>query len=146
MKGLLTSAALVFAGTAAMLAQTGSGTRAPSVTRARAQSTTPAGPQTVPPAAEAAKHRAWLNKNCVGCHNSRTKSPPEAPVNLESASLDDLLPQAETWERVLRKLGARAMPPQGVPHPPEAEYVGFTTWLGASLDRAWEGAVPRAAT
>ena len=60
-------------------------------------------------------------------------------MNLESASLDDLLPQADTWERVLRKLSARAMPPQGMPHPTEGEYVGFTTWLAASLDRAWEG-------
>ena len=90
-------------------------------------------------AAEAAKYRAWLNKNCVGCHNSRTASPADAPVNLESASLDDLLPQAATWERVLRKLSVRAMPPQGMPHPTEAEYVGFTTWLAGSLDRAWEG-------
>ncbi len=31
------------------------------------------------------------------------------------------------------------MPPQGMPHPTEAEYVGFTSWLAGSLDRAWEG-------
>ena len=60
-------------------------------------------------------------------------------MNLESASLDDVMPQADTWERVLRKLGARAMPPQGMPHPTEGEYVGFTSWLSGSLDRAWEG-------
>jgi Protein of unknown function (DUF1592)/Protein of unknown function (DUF1588)/Protein of unknown function (DUF1587)/Protein of unknown function (DUF1585)/Protein of unknown function (DUF1595) len=144
MKTLLTSAALVFLGTAMMLGQTGSGTRAPAVTRTRAQSAAPAGPQSAAPVgvqspADAAKYRAWLNKNCVGCHNSRTKSPPDAPVNLESASLDDVLPQADTWERVLRKLSARAMPPQGMPHPAEGEYVGFTTWLAGTLDRAWEG-------
>ena len=126
-----------------MLAQTGSGTRAPArrrATPAAAVGAHAAGSRQSPaPAAEAAKHRAWLNKNCVGCHNSRTASPPEAPVNLEAASLDDLLPQADTWERVLRKLSVRAMPPQGVPHPAEAEYVGFTSWLAGSLDRAWEG-------
>jgi len=126
-----------------------------STTPAGAQSTAPAGAQSplrprpgatvsnveLSPAqtAEAAKYRVWLNKNCVGCHNSRTKSPAEAPVNLESASLEDVLPHAETWERVLRKLSVRAMPPQGVPHPAEAEYVGFTSWLAGSLDRAWEG-------
>src|SRR5262249_23459364 len=33
----------------------------------------------------------------------------------------------------------RAMPPQGLKHPTEAEYVGFTTWLSNALDRAWEG-------
>ncbi len=31
------------------------------------------------------------------------------------------------------------MPPPGVPRPTEAEYAGFTSWLAASLDRAWEG-------
>jgi hypothetical protein len=60
-------------------------------------------------------------------------------VNLEKASFDDLLSHAGTWERVLRKLSVRAMPPQGMPRPPEAEYAAFTNWLAASLDRAWEG-------
>ena len=87
----------------------------------------------------AATHRAWLNKYCVGCHNTRNPQPGNDPVNLESASLDDLLPHAVTWERVLRKLSVRAMPPQGVPHPTEPEYVAFTTWLSSSLDRAWAG-------
>jgi cytochrome c553 len=137
---LLTGAALVWVGTAAVLAQTGSGTRVQQPAKpAPVKSAAPAAAQSPAPAAEAAKHRAWLNKNCVGCHNNRTASPSEAPVNLESASLDNLLPQAETWERVLRKLSVRAMPPQGLPHPTEGEYVGFTSWLAGSLDRAWEG-------
>jgi hypothetical protein len=65
--------------------------------------------------------------------------PTNEPVNLESASLEDLVPHAATWERVLRKLAVRAMPPQTSPHPSEPEYVAFTSWLGASLDRAWAG-------
>ncbi|PYS35612.1 MAG: hypothetical protein DMG14_26610, partial [Acidobacteria bacterium] len=40
-------------------------------------------------------------------------------------------------ERVLRKLSVRAMPPQGMAHPQEADYVAFTTWLANSLDQAW---------
>ena len=85
----------------------------------------------------AVTHRAWLDKYCVGCHNTRSPQPPTDPLNLETASLDNVLPHAATWERVLRKLAARAMPPQGMPHPAEAEYVAFTTWLSGSLDRAW---------
>jgi hypothetical protein len=80
-----------------------------------------------------------LNQYCVGCHNSRTASPAHDPVNLESANLDDLLPHAATWERVLRKLSVRAMPPQGVPRPAESGYAAFTSWLAGSLDRAWQG-------
>ncbi|MEP7352863.1 MAG: DUF1592 domain-containing protein [Acidobacteriota bacterium] len=87
---------------------------------------------------DAAKHRAWVNKYCVGCHNNRSASPSENPVNLEKASFDDLLGSAGTWERVLRKLSVRAMPPPGAPRPPEAEYAGFTGWLAGSMDHAWE--------
>jgi hypothetical protein len=97
----------------------------------------PAPRSTTPAAAEAEKHRAWLNQNCLACHNSRTAQPSNDPVNLETVSVSDLLPHAATWERVLRKLAARAMPPQGMPHPAETEYVAFTKWLAGSLDRAW---------
>ena len=123
MKRALVSAALVWASAAALLAQSATGVTA----------------QSPSPSAVRAQHRAWLNQYCVGCHNSRTASPAHDPVNLESASLDDLLPHAATWERVLRKLSVRAMPPQGMPHPNESEYAAFTSWLAGSLDRAWQG-------
>ncbi|HEV8209810.1 MAG TPA: DUF1587 domain-containing protein, partial [Vicinamibacterales bacterium] len=94
---------------------------------------------TAPSPDDSKKYRAWVNQYCVSCHNSKTAQPTNDPVNLEAASLDDLIPQAATWERVLRKLAVRAMPPQGMPHPTEADYVGFTAWLSGSLDRAWAG-------
>jgi mono/diheme cytochrome c family protein len=89
--------------------------------------------------AEAEKSRAFVNKYCIACHSKRGANPVEAPVNLESASFDDLLGHAETWERVIRKLSVRAMPPPGAPRPSEAEYAAFTGWLAQSVDRAWEG-------
>ena len=85
---------------------------------------------------EAAEHRAWLNQYCVGCHNSRIAQPSAEPVDLETASLSDLSAHAETWERVVRKLSVRAMPPEGMPRPEDAEYEAFTAWLTSSLDRA----------
>src|SRR5579885_830841 len=88
-------------------------------------------------AVDAKTSRAFLDKYCVTCHNSRTAQPTADPVNLEKASLDDVLTSAETWERVLRKLSVRAMPPPGMARPQEAEYAGFTTWLANSLDQAW---------
>ena len=109
-----------------LVAQTGSGTATPP--RRAAAST-----------AEAAKYRAFVDKYCVSCHNQRTSFPSDGPVRLDAAGFDDLLGHAETWERVLRKLSVRAMPPPGSPRPTEAEYAGFTGWLAASLDRAWEG-------
>lgn len=86
----------------------------------------------------AAQSHAFVNKYCVACHNKRTATPAEGPVNLDGA-LDDIPGHAATLERVVRKLSVRAMPPQGVPRPSEAEYAAFTNWLTASLDRAWEG-------
>jgi mono/diheme cytochrome c family protein len=88
-------------------------------------------------AAEVARHRAWLKQYCVACHNERNPLPANDPLKLDSANLDDVIADAATWERVLRKLSVRAMPPDGSPHPTEAEYVAFTTWLSGSLDRAW---------
>jgi hypothetical protein len=81
--------------------------------------------------------RAFLNQYCVNCHNSRTAQPSSDPVNLETASLDDVIAGAATWERVLNKLSVRAMPPQGMPRPKEADYSNFTSWLANSLDQAW---------
>jgi len=140
MKSVLVTAALVWASAAVLLPQSAqTPARAQSGSPAAAQPVARAAAQTPSPAAERAKHRAWLNQYCVSCHNSRTASPANDPVNLETASLDDLLPHAATWERVLRKLSVRAMPPQGMPHPTEPEYAAFTGWLSGSLDRAWVG-------
>lgn len=87
----------------------------------------------------APQSRAFVDKYCVGCHNQKTAFPTDGPVRLDASGFDDLLGHAETWERVLRKLSVRAMPPAGAPRPTEAEYAGFTSWLAASLDHAWEG-------
>jgi hypothetical protein len=131
MTRLLSGAVLVWFGTALLAAQ------APRPVRTQAQSPAPAAAPSG--ASEAAKYRAWLDKNCVGCHSDRVKQPPDEPINLQSADVNNVLTSAATWERVLRKLSVRAMPPQGMPHPSEADYVGFTAWLAGSLDRAWEG-------
>jgi mono/diheme cytochrome c family protein len=124
-KVVIAATSVVFGIGALLVAQTGSGTRtAPSAGSA---------------SEDAAKYRSLVNKYCVSCHNARTANPAEGPINLEGAGFDDLASHAGTWERVLRKLSVRAMPPPGMPRPAEAEYAGFTGWLAASLDRAWEG-------
>ena len=97
----------------------------------------PSGPAAVSATQTATTHREWLNKYCVSCHNARTPLPANDPLRLDTANLDDVTADAATWERVLRKLSVRAMPPAGTPHPSEAEYAGFTRWLATSLDRAW---------
>jgi hypothetical protein len=123
------SAAAICAGAALMLAQSTTAPR-PAVPARPAASTAPGAP-------DARTYRTFVNQYCVNCHNTKAPQPVSNPVDLEKASFDDLLANAEMWERVLRKLSVRAMPPQNMPHPQEAEYVAFTTWLANSLDRAW---------
>ena len=144
MKIGITSALIGFATVALLLAQTRPPTAAPvrpgaaAPANATAAGATPPNRTTPSTSGDAAKYRAWVDKYCVSCHNSRTAIPADDPINL-AAGFDDLLGHAGTWERVLRKLSVRAMPPQGMPRPSEAEYAAFTSWLAASLDRAWEG-------
>jgi mono/diheme cytochrome c family protein len=143
MKNILRAAVLASALTTTLLVvKGGEPSSAEAVPQAASQ---PVQPPARPAAAQAAargeaeRHRTFLKQYCVGCHNSRVLQPENDPVNLESASLDDLVPHAATWERVLRKLAVRAMPPQGMPRPAEAEFAAFSSWLAHSLDRAWEG-------
>jgi mono/diheme cytochrome c family protein len=141
-KILITAASLLFGTGASLLAQTGNTATAqqPSVSTARATETVPlpANTHAASASADAAMYRSFLNKYCVSCHNTRGALPADGPVNLE-VGFDNLLGRSAMWERVLRKLSVRAMPPQGMPRPTEAEYAAFTGWLSASLDRAWEG-------
>src|SRR5262249_21083723 len=48
-----------------------------------------------------------------------------------------VVPAAEPGDAVRRKLSVPAIPPQKIPHPQEAEYAAFTTWLANSLERGW---------
>jgi hypothetical protein len=152
MKKVIAAAALAWASAAVLLLgqSTSVPPRVPSPAAAPSGRPSSAPPRAVVPArppqaatrttsaaADVAKHRAWLKQYCVGCHNERNPLPANDPVKLDSANLDDVLADAATWERVLRKLSVRAMPPQGSPHPSEAEYAAFTGWLSGSLDRGW---------
>ena len=75
-------------------------------------------------------------KYCFGCHNTRNPLPAGLPLALDAANFKDPGADALTWERVVKKLGVGAMPPQGVPHPGQAELAKFRTALIASLDAA----------
>jgi len=116
--------------------------QAPAVPSSKPASVVPrpaAAPAPTVDPAQVDRQKAWVKQYCVSCHNTRNPLPANDPVNLETASLDDVTKDAATWERVLRKLNVRAMPPQGMPHPAEASYTEFTGWLTASLDSAWQG-------
>ena len=77
--------------------------------------------------------RAALDQYCVTCHNQRAKM---GGLALDTLDVAAPAAAADTWERVIRRLAVRSMPPHGVPRPDEATYDRLTGWLEGELDRA----------
>ncbi|MFN0169837.1 MAG: DUF1592 domain-containing protein [Bryobacteraceae bacterium] len=77
--------------------------------------------------------RSVFERHCFGCHNTRLKT---GGLALDTAHLEDPAAQPELWEKVVRKLRARSMPPAGLPRPDEAVYRAVTNRLETALDRA----------
>jgi mono/diheme cytochrome c family protein len=85
------------------------------------------------PAGEAPTWRALLDRYCVTCHNERLRT---AGLTLDGISVETVSPNTELWEKVVRKLRARAMPPAGLPRPEGSTLTSFAAYLESELDRA----------
>ena len=81
-------------------------------------------------------YQEMLNKYCVTCHNQKAKIPAGAPLVLDTADLKNPAADPEIWEKVIRKIGVGAMPPQTSPSPGNAELAKFRTSLVTALDAA----------
>jgi hypothetical protein len=77
--------------------------------------------------------RATLDTFCVTCHNTRLST---AGLRLDSADVGRPGENPAVWEKVLRKLRAREMPPPGLPRPDNATYDSLAHYLETALDRA----------
>jgi hypothetical protein len=85
------------------------------------------------PDSNAPSTRATIDQYCVGCHNDRTKT---AGLALEGLDVAHAGEQPEVWEKVVRKLRGRLMPPLGRPRPDERTYDAVIADLESVLDRA----------
>jgi hypothetical protein len=74
-----------------------------------------------------------VTQYCVGCHNSQLHT---AGLDLSSVDAANPAANSEEWEKVVRRLRARQMPPRGLPKPAEADYVAAIASLETSLDAA----------
>ena len=92
-----------------------------------------AGSQAVSQAAPPSPNRALLNRYCVTCHNERLRT---AGLLLDQADVEHPSAGAPVWEKVIRKLRTRAMPPAGMPRPDESTYDSFATYLETAIDQA----------
>ena len=78
-------------------------------------------------------HRALIYEYCGSCHNESEKKAGLALTTLGALSVDEA---PEVWEKVVRKLRGRQMPPLGMPRPDQYAYDVVIASLVASLDNA----------
>ena len=81
----------------------------------------------------AAAQRSLLDQYCVTCHNQEAKI---GGLALDTVDLYRPGDNAETLEKVIRKLRAGMMPPAGSKRPDAATYTVLTSSLESSVDQA----------
>ena len=121
--GLAVIGALVVVGAA------GTHVRAGAATQRASESETGANPDS---------QRAVFEQYCFRCHNPRVLA---GGLILTTADLTRVGENAQIWEKVVRKLRTRAMPPPKLPRPDGGTYDSLATWLESELD-AWATAHP----
>jgi Protein of unknown function (DUF1592)/Protein of unknown function (DUF1588)/Protein of unknown function (DUF1585)/Protein of unknown function (DUF1587)/Protein of unknown function (DUF1595)/Planctomycete cytochrome C len=77
--------------------------------------------------------RAAVTRYCTACHNSKVKT---GGLALDAAEVHNPAANSEAWEKVVKKLRTRSMPPAGLPRPDERTYTALLTSLESSLDTA----------
>ncbi len=85
------------------------------------------------PGPATAPYRPLVDQYCVACHNDDLRT---AGLALDLVSARPLKENAPIWEKAVRKLRARQMPPVGAPRPDEATYKAVVSSLASELDRA----------
>jgi hypothetical protein len=80
-------------------------------------------------------HRDTLQLYCVGCHSGPT---PFAGLSLEPLDFAKLEENGEIWEKMIRKLRDRQMPPAGMPKPDDATMQALIKYVETGRDRLSE--------
>ncbi len=78
---------------------------------------------------------ATLNEYCVKCHDADLK---KGGLDLIQLGNEEITKHPDAWEKVVRKLQARQMPPPGKKRPTEQVYQKVVAQLASTLDRAAE--------
>jgi mono/diheme cytochrome c family protein len=85
---------------------------------------------------EKARHWAVIEKYCFDCHNTTDWA---GGIAFDTMSMDDVPAEAETWEKAIRRLRGRLMPPPGKPQPANEQFASLVSFLETSLDTAAAG-------
>jgi hypothetical protein len=84
------------------------------------------------PRLDAASARAVIDRYCVSCHNPRLKT---GGLTFDAVDIEHVTRHGEVWDKVVRKLRSRAMPPAGSRRPDEASYDMVVRYLEGEFDR-----------
>src|SRR3954471_11340045 len=76
---------------------------------------------------------ALVDEYCLSCHD---KDHEKGGLVLETIASHDVAQHPDVWEKVIRKLRARLMPPVGKDRPDDRTYDAVVSFLEGSLDRA----------
>ena len=78
--------------------------------------------------------RALVEQHCVDCHDADSA---KGKLNLEAVLAEDVAAHSAVWERVMRRMATRQMPPASKKErPTEAEYAAIVAALAGRLDAA----------
>ena len=81
----------------------------------------------------AAAARTAITQYCVACHNEKLKT---AGLTLDTLNIEKVAENSHAWEKVVRKLRGRMMPPLPQARPDESTYNGLVAYLERALDAA----------
>ena len=81
---------------------------------------------------EASEFGQFITVHCLDCHDASSR---EAGLALDELVSTDFDMNWEAWEKVVRKLVARQMPPSEMPRPDETTFDAAVSWLETSLER-----------
>jgi hypothetical protein len=76
---------------------------------------------------------SFVEQNCINCHDRETK---KGDLDLEAIGSDEVTRHPEIWEKVVRRLRTRQMPPPEKKRPDERTYQSILSQLEGSLDAA----------
>src|SRR5215510_1880325 len=92
------------------------------------------------PANQVAQHSEsqWstIQLYCFGCHNEGVRA---GNLFLDQLSAESVPEHPEIFEKVVRKLQGRQMPPPGTPQPSQKEIDSLVGWLESTLDESGKG-------
>jgi len=87
----------------------------------------------VPQGAGGQGQLATIQQYCVACHNDRAKV---AGLSFEGITPESIVQRAEVFEKAVRKMRGRVMPPPGARQPGGAAVDSLVAYLESTLDRA----------